>query len=318
MHADPDKHVAEGNVRRPRPVDAAIAAIAASQHGVVTHRQLAALGLSAVAVSRRARRGALHRLHRGVYAVGHPLLTQRGRWQAAVLACGHDAALAFRSAGAMWRLLEPTGITPIDVVVPHGRRAHDGVRTYAAVLPDDERTRHDGIPVTTPERTLLDLAAVLGRHRLQRAADLAGVGDPSRRRRIEELLERHRGARGLVVLREVIVAAQEGRAIPRSEFEERFVRFLRLHGLPSAATNGEITVGDVPYEIDAAWPERRIAVEVDGWEFHRTREAFEADRERDRRLAVAGWRVVRITWRQLRDDPEVVGAHLRALLEARP
>lgn len=292
--------------------------MAGSQHGVITHRQLAVLGLSAVAISRRARRGALHRLHRGVYAVGHPLLTQRGRWQAAVLACGHDAALACRSAGAMWRLLEPTSFSHIEVVVPHGRRAHDGVRTHVAILPADERTVRDGIPVTTPERTLLDLAAVLGRHRLQRAADLAGAGDPSRRRRIEELLERHRGRRGLVALRAVVAAAQEGRAIPRSEFEERFTRFLRGHHLPPAVTNGEIAVGDVRYEVDASWPDRRVAVEVDGWEFHRTREAFEADRERDRRLSVAGWRVVRITWRQLRDDAEVVGAHLHALLEARP
>src|SRR5262245_18144150 len=156
-----------------RSVDADIAALAARQHGVVATRQLAALGLPQRAVSHRAAAGRLHRVHRGVYAVGHPILTDNGRRMAAVLACRPGAALSHASAPALWEI-RPTSATRIDVTVQStgGRAKRPGLRVHrSSALHDDEVTEHQAIRVTTPARTLLDLASILPRRALERALD---------------------------------------------------------------------------------------------------------------------------------------------------
>jgi len=296
-----------------RFAQARIAALAAGQHGVVTRAQLHRLGLSSSAVGRRAKRGDLHRVHRGVYAVGHPLLSPRGRLMAAVLSAGDAALISHRSAAKLLGL-GPFPDGDVDVTATSRRLGATGVRIHRSAVAADERTNRDGIPVTEPMRTLVDLASVIGRHRLQRAADLAGISEPERRARLTALLERHRGRRGIAALREIVGEARAGRAATRSELEERFVRFIRRHGLPAPQTNLRVSVGEQRYELDAAWTESRLAVELDGYGTHSDRAAFERDRERDRRLQVAGWRVVRVTWHQLHDEPALVAAHLRVLL----
>src|SRR3954469_24186100 len=149
-----------GGERRTRPADALIAALADRQHGVVARRQLVALGLSARAIEHRLERGRLHLLHRGVYAVGHRVLSQRGWWMAAVLAAGPGAVLSHRSAAALWGI-RPTARARIEVTTPKRLHSRPGLHAHCAVLPPDEMTTYQGIPVTTAPRTLLDLAAVI-------------------------------------------------------------------------------------------------------------------------------------------------------------
>lgn len=281
---------------------------------MLSHAQLLALGLGPTGITRRQARGALHRERHGVYAVGQPALTIRGRWMAAVLAAGPTAVLSHTTAAALHGLV-PTGTGPVHVTSPVRRaRNQRGIRHHLSSLPDDEITTRDRIPVTEPMRTLVDLAAVLSPHRLQRAADLARIGEQARRRRLEELVARHRGRRGIATVRAILAAAERDAAIPRSELENRLRAIVASAGLPAPEINARERTTGRRYELDASWPAPRLAVELDGWESHRSRASFEADRERDRRLTVAGWRVIRITWRQLRDEPALVAAHLRALL----
>lgn len=278
--------------------DELIARLAARQHGVVARRQLVALGLGARAIDRRIARGRLHPLHRGVYAVGHRVVSQRGRWMAAVLATGEGAVLSHRSAAALWDIRPSEG--RIELTAPWARRARQGLLLHRAVLPADEVTTHEGIPTTTPARTLLDLAAVVDGHALQRALNEAEV------RRLSgphALLIRHPTKRGTAALR-----ALAPQPHTRSDLEARFATFLSDRRFPTPLTNTLIE----GIEVDAAWPDRRLIVELDSYEFHRTRQAFENDRRRDRRLTAAGWRVMRVTWRDL-DEPGRLAAELAGL-----
>src|SRR4051812_25632030 len=161
---------------RPRSPDAAVAALAGRQHGVVARRQLAALGLRSAAIDRRVAAGRLHPIHRGVYAVGHTVLALRGRWMAAVLAAGPEAVLSHRAAAALWAIRPGTWI---EVTAPHAPRRR-GIVGHRGTVAPDERTVRDGIPVTTVARTLLDLAAILEPRLLERAmdeAEHAGLAD---------------------------------------------------------------------------------------------------------------------------------------------
>ena len=277
-------------------MDEVIAGLAGRQHGVVGRAQLLAAGVGPEAIKHRVRAGRLHPLYRGVYAVGHRVLAQRGRWMAAVLATG--GVLSHRSAAALW------GIRPwagrIDVTTRWARRRQSGLLLHRAVLPPDETTTHDGIPITTPARTLLDLAGVLPRHQLQQALNEAEI---QRLPGPHALLDRHPTKKGAGALR---TAAPPSHT--RSDLEARFIAFLTSRRFPTPQTN--VLVEGV--EVDAAWPDHRLIVELDGYSFHHTRAAFEADRRRDRKLAAAGWTVVRVTWRDL-DEPEQLAAELRAL-----
>jgi len=296
-----DHHI--GGKSQTRGVDAVIAALAERQHGVVARRQLVALGLSRREIERRIEQGRLHLLHAGVYAVGHRVLSPHGRWMAAVLAAGPDAVLSHRSAAALWGL-RATSRTRIEVTAPRDLRPRKGLHPHCAVLPDDERTVHEGIPVTTPARTLLDLAAVIDRQALDRAlneAEVLRLSSPA------TFLERYPRKRGTKNLRTLLTSR---RSTPtRSELEDRFLTFVDDHGLPSPETNTIIE----GYEVDAAWREAGLIVELDGYATHGTRRAFERDRVRDRRLTTAGWRVIRLTWQQLAQG-EALAQELRTLL----
>jgi hypothetical protein len=288
-----------------------MAALAGRQHGVVARRQLAELGLSRHAVGRLLERGRLHVVHRGVYAVGYRKLTRRGVWLAAVLAAGEGAVLSHRSAAALWGIRD-SAPRRIDVTAPRDvRRA--GIRVYGSKLAPDEVTTQEGIPVTTPARTLLDLAALLDEHRLARAAERAEALRLTSPTSLEELAKRYPKRPGTPNLKRLI---EENRIVPTTtanDFERRFLTFLDANELPRPLINESLDPNTTP---DFRWPNHRLIVELDGFETHGTRQAFERDRARDRRLLADGWRVARITQRQLDDDPDEVAAELTAILRS--
>lgn len=304
---DPDPH-SEGF---DRPGHRRIAALATRQGGVVSHEQLLDLGVGRRAIEYRLATGRLHRLYRGVYAVGHRAIAPRGRLTAAILACGRNALLSHRSGGAHWGMLQ-TSPSVVDVTVPGRARAGQrGIRLHSVRRLDArDRILHEGIPVTTVARTLLDLAEVLPPPELKRAAEAAERMGLFNGRAIDELCGRSPGRRGLRPLRSLL---NEGSIEPatRSELESRFLDLCRSSELPRPRVN----VWIAGLEVDFLWPEQRLVVELDGYAYHRTRAAFERDRERDATLKVAGYEVLRITHRRLSDKPGVVADQLRRLLE---
>ena len=289
-----------------------IAHLAARQHGVVGRDQLVELGFSRRAIDRRLERGRLHLVHRGVYAVGHRLLTPRGTWMAAVLAGGPGAVLSHGSAGALWDLLRPGG--PPHVTVRGRAHSRGGLRVHCGRVERDETTVRDGIPTTTVARTLLDLATLLPAHRLEWA-----VAEAERRRLADsaplgELLARHRGRRGVAALRAIVADRRLGLDVPRSELESRFVAFLDRRGFGRPELNATVELPDRVIEVDCVWREACLAVELDGHAWHADSHAFESDRARDRALIAAGWRPMRVTWRHLHRAPTELERQLRAAL----
>lgn len=298
--------------RHTRHVDLELSALAQAQHGVVARRQLLAAGMGTEAIALRLRHGRLHRLHAGVYAVGHSTLTPEGRWMAGLLAAGPQAVLSHVSAAGLWGLLQDGGEL-IDVTAPRSARSRGLLRRHVSALPGDEVTEHRGLPVTTPSRTLLDIALIVSRAALERAIREVEflrlpIGPP-----FDVMLRRHAGRRGIVRFRECLQRAGWGEGFTRSRLEDRFLLLANRAGLPPPATNASIRVGGKTLEIDCVWRDVRLAVELDGHAAHGTRAAFEADRERDRTLQAAGWRVIRVTWRQL-EAPESLATDLRRML----
>jgi hypothetical protein len=233
---------------------------------------------------------------------------------AGVLAGGRCGGLSHTSAAAQW------GIRPsqarVVVVTTARQRSRPGLRFHCSLLPTDEVTVRDGIFVTTVPRTLFDLAGVVPLHQLRRAvneAEIRRLWDPLS---LDDLLERHRRRPGAAAVRAVL--ATPGASITRSELEDLFIDFVDRVGLPRPATNVPLQLPGFWIEPDCMWREQRLIVELDGRATHATRSAFESDRARDRRLVAAGWRVVRVTWRQLHDEPEALTRDLRASLAAPP
>ena len=293
-------------------MDAAIGALATRQHGVVARAQVVELGLGRHGIRHRVLTGRLFELHRGVYAVGHGTVSREGRWMAAVLACGAGAVLSHRSAAELWGL-RATRRTRVEVTVARALRARPGLQIHRRGVAEDEATEQDGIPVTTVPRTLVDLATVMRPADVRRAAEQAETLRLTDPLSLDAVVRRHSGRPGI---RRVAEIADEGIAptITRSELERRFLTVLEEHGIPAPEMNAALRIGDRWIEADCVWRGPRLIVELDGHAFHSTRAAFERDRERDRLLQAAGWRVIRLTWRQLRDDAATVAADLAKLL----
>jgi predicted transcriptional regulator of viral defense system len=273
-----------------------VAELAARQWGVVCIAQLRALGLRKDAVGRRVKAGRLHRVHHGVYAVGHTVLRPEGRRLAAVLACGEGAVLSHRSAAAHWGLLT-TSAARIDVTVPRAARAGNAKlrlhRSHSLIARDT--TTHQGIPITSVARTLLDLATTVRPDRLERALAQAEHLELYDHTAITELLARSNGHRGRKALTEATALEPK---LTRSEWEVRMLRLVRTTALPEPLVNLPFDVPDYgECRPDFHWPLHRLIVETDGWKTHRTRAAFESDRAKDAALTAAGYRVVRVTWR---------------------
>jgi very-short-patch-repair endonuclease len=299
--------------KEPLP-DAVIGELADRQHGVVALWQLRALGLSDSAVHKRASAWRLHRVHRGVYAVGRRGLTERGHWMAAVLACGPDAVLSHRAAAALLGL-RPDNRSRIDVSVPRrAARSRAGIEVHVSeTLRARDLTSWDGIPCTSVARTLLDLGDVVRRRDLERAVEQAEVLRVFDLRAVEDVLARAGPRRGAGLLRAVIDDSAE-QGLTESELEEAFLELCRGAALPQPAVNAWIALEDGMVKADFLWRAERLVVETDGHAFHGTREAFERDRRRDQLLTLAGFKIVRFTWRQVTIEPDAVAETIGALL----
>jgi predicted transcriptional regulator of viral defense system len=293
-------------------VDRTIAALAARQHGLVTRAQLLRLGLGRRAIGHRLACGRLHVVHRGVYAVGHPVLSRAATWLAAVLAVG-DAVLSHRSAAALWGI-RMTARSRVEVSVTRPSRSRPRIHVHAARLTADETTVADAIPVTTPARTLLDLAALLPPSRLERAVNEAEVLRLADATSLASLVARYPHRPGVPAIRRILEAGGIGAAITRSELEDRFLAFLDRAGLPPPELNVRLELPSGWIEADCVWREQRVVVELDGYAAHGTRVAFERDRARDRMLQAAGWSAVRVTWRHIHHEAATLESELRALL----
>jgi hypothetical protein len=291
-----------------------VAELARGQHGVVSRGQLLDLGLGPDAIKHRVRAGRLHRIHAGVYAVGHTAITIRGRWMAAVLASGDGAVLSHRSATALWGIWG-SGAGEVHVTVPRKIRSHRQIRRHFGDLPGDEVAIKDGIPVTSAARAVLDLAADKGEAAAEtalREMEYLGIYGPVSLPALLERYPRHRGTPIVEFCLERLRDDPGGRV--RSPLEEVFLPFLDEHGIPRPKLNAWLSVGEDRYQADCLWPDARLVGELDGFKSHGTKRAFREDRKRDRRLGVAGYHVVRITEDQVLDEPSEVAGDLWALL----
>jgi very-short-patch-repair endonuclease len=225
---------------------------------------------------------------------------------AAVLAAGRGAVLSHRSAAALWAI---RGSSTLEVITPRLCR-RPGIRARHIVLPADEVTVEHGIPVTTPARTLFDLAAVVTAQQLTHVLNEAEIRRLASPIPLDALIARHPRRKGTQALRRALeTQRQTGETVIRSDFETAFLEFAERHGLPRPKMNHPLG----PYEPDALWPEHRVVVELDSYGIHTTRQAFEQDRARDRALTLAGYRVVGITWRQLTTDADALARQLSQL-----
>ena len=279
-----------------------MSALAERQWGVVARRQLLSLGASTAVVDAWVQRGRLHRLHQGVYALGHTALRAEGHRLAAVLACGPGARLSHRTAAAHWGLLR-TDQTRIDVTAPRGRHGAPAIRLHRSrSLDAQDTTHHEGIPITTVSRTLLDLASTARPSELERALAQAERLRLYDHRAIEHTIATNNGHRGTRVLAQ---ATSRTPKWTRNEWEAEFLELIRKAGLPEPQTNDAFDAPDHGHcEPDYHWPAHRVIVELDGFETHGTRAAFHADRAKDAALTAHGHRVLRFT----RDDDPAVAA----------
>ncbi len=265
---------------------AALARLAQRQHGAVSAAQLAELGISRTTVSKWTRRGRLHRLHRGVYAVGHRAPSEYQRFMAAVLACGEGATLSHQSAAYLWTFLKPEG-GPVHVTSPSrsGKiaRAEIVLHKSPSLRGNRQVTRRERIPVTTPRRTIEDLEATLEPYLVRRA-----------KRQAEFLRYRLR--------------LPSDRS--RSDLESDFLAFCARHRLPRPQVN--VKVGG--YTVDFLWPAQMLVVETDFFGYHRGSQAFEDDRQRELDLRRAGYTVLRYTGAQLDDHPAAIAGELGRIL----
>ncbi|HET9593280.1 MAG TPA: DUF559 domain-containing protein [Solirubrobacterales bacterium] len=291
-----------------------MAEVARRQYGVVARGQLLDIGVGDDEIEYRLAIGRLHPIHQEVYAVGHRVVPREGRWLAAVLASGPAAVLSHWSAAALW-MIRPNQRSVIEVTAPHKSRSWDGIKRHHKALPADEVTVEDGIPVTTVPRTIFDLAAT------EYVDTIATMLRESEHRNLwdklslPDLVDRYPGRRGINKVRLALQrVTEEPSGRKRSPLEERFAPFLRRHRLPMPRFNDWILLGPKRYQVDCHWPGTNQIIELDGWEGHGTRSAFQDDRERDRRLRVAGYSVTRLTWNQLRDEPEAIASDIRTLL----
>ena len=292
-------------------LDTLITRLANRQHGVVARWQLVVLGIHPTVIDRRLADGRLRRIHRGVYAVGP--LDREGHWMAAVLAGGEGALLSHRDAAMLWNLRE-TSRRAIDVtVVGAHRRSRPRLTFHSAIaLQADDRAEIDGIPVTSVPRTLLDLAEVVSAQQLRRAYEAAERHGLLDMRAVNELVARSNGRRGLAPLLALLDYDPSPAVGSKSDLECRFLDLVREVGLPLPQLN----VCVEGFMVDAYWPRAWLVVELQSWRHHAHRQAFERDSERLGRLQLAGYSVLPLTYRQLRDQPDWVIRSIGGLLRA--
>ena len=284
-------------------MEAKVARIAAGQHGVVMRSQLLDAGLSDAGINRRARKGTLHTEHRGIYRVGHRAPSVEARYLAAVLACGEGAALSGRAAGHLLGLLK--GAAPAPEVTTRAHRRIPGIRTRRSR--GVEAMTFHGIPVTTVPRTLVELAAVLSEPRLARACHEAGVKHGTTPAQVDAVLAKRPNDPGAGALRRIL----HGKArVTLSRLEARFLARLSQANLPLPITNRPAG----GRRVDCRWPEHRLTVELDSYQYHRSRHAWEQDRLREREAYARGDDFRRYTYGDVVETPRPMLRELRTLL----
>jgi very-short-patch-repair endonuclease len=294
-----------------RSVDGLLADLAARQFGVVTRRQLLLAGVGAGEITARLERSRLHRLHRGVYLVGHTVAPRFALEIAALLACGPRAVLSHRTAAALWDLLPHPAQERVCVTVPPGHGAtRPNLRIHRATLDRRDIRTVAGLRRTSPPRTILDLSAELGDEQLERIVAEARYRRLASERELIAQLERNPRKRGTRRLRRVL-DLPGGPQRTRSPAERALLRLLRANGVTGFECNARIC----GYEVDFLWRERRFAVEVDGYDAHSGRAAFERDRLKLATLQANGVRVMPMSGRQVTRDPDGVLARVLGALD---
>lgn len=289
-----------------------LAGLATRQHGVVSYQQLLDLGFSVRWIERRLDEGRFSAVHTNVYAVGHKRLSPRSWWWAAVLAYGRGTVLSHHTAAVLWGIQRPRK-GAIHVTAGGGRQGTErrkGIWVHRCKLAMEDQTKRDGFSVTTLARTLFDFAEVAPFDTLKGAAEEADRLKLLRLRELEAVCERGRGRRALRPVRRLLAelgAPDEG----RSPLEIRFPAFVREYSLPTPVQNVHV----LDHEVDALWPSAKLIVELDSWEYHGHRAAFERDRARDSKLLIAGYRTIRVTHRRLDHEAVQLAAEIRQLLE---
>jgi hypothetical protein len=299
--------------------DGRLAAIAAAQDGLVSLRQLREIEVSRRAASHRTKAATLHRIHRGVYAAGHPAIGRIGVLRAAVLACGDGAAISHLTAAAFWGIRDQWPVL-VDVIVrsQQGRRI-DGIRSRRCRYPaKGEVVSRGGVVCTTPARTLVDVAGLLGNSSLRRAVERAAVLKLLDLQEMDATLARARRRPGVRALRAILEdwRTPDG-SVPdvRSDFEALVLPRLVRDGLPRPAANVPLRIEGECITVDFLWQTRGLVVETDGEATHGTPVAFRRDRKRDQKLVAAGFRVARVTWDQIHDELPAVLARIRRALQ---
>jgi very-short-patch-repair endonuclease len=282
------------------------------QRGLITRDQLLAAGITRGSIEHRLQTGRLHRHLRGVYLVGRPTLEPLARELAAVLYFDGDAALSHASACWLWGFIgEPSDVAV--TLIGRDARSRPGLRVHRVpkIARQDLRIRH-GIPLTAPARSLIDFAADASDDALEQAVAEAVAKRLTSARELQAALARVPGRTGTARVRTLLEAEAEP-ALVESNPERLLLQLIRQAGLPEPLVN-KLFHG---FKIDMRWPEHRLALEFDGHRFHGSRAAFERDRRRDQVLAAAGYTVIRVTWRQLIEEPYAVIARLAMALQAR-
>jgi predicted transcriptional regulator of viral defense system len=300
--------------------DAAIAAIAASQHAVIALSQLRELGLAPRTVQDRAAAGRLHRIHQGVYAlVPRLLLAREGHYMAAVLACGPGAVLSHRSA-AVLHSLRDWGATKIEVTVPgRTRRDHDGITVHRSTpLTPQDTTVVNNIPCTTVARTLLDLADAEPRRLLERAFDQAEIQQILNLAAINDQLNRNPTRPAAAKIQSILQQHYIGSTPTQTEIEEVMLALCRRIDIPQPELRQWLILpdGGPPIEADFIWRAQKVIVETDSRKWHDTHQRRENDNDRDQRTLVYHWRTIRTTWRQLTRRAHQLEPRLIAVLRA--
>jgi hypothetical protein len=294
---------------RTREADRSISRLAARQHGVVGARQLLAAGVTRHQIALRLASGRLHEIHRGVYLVGHSVEPPLAREQAALLAGGPSAVLSYRTATSLWKLLPYPSTAPVCITVPPARgAARPGTKTYRGVIEARDIRAHRGLRLTSPPRTIIDLAHELDLERLEQLVAEASYRRLASDAELKAQLARNPGKRGNATLR-CVLDLPGGPQRTRSPGEVRMKNLLRRSGL----TDWELNARIHGFEVDVLWRELNFGIELDGWDGHRGYVAFERDRLKIAKLQARGVVIMPVTGRLLRDDP--VGVRTR-LLEA--
>lgn len=303
------------------PKHHSLADLATAQHGVVSAPQLLALGYAERTISKWAAAGRLHRLHQGVYALGHRRLTWHSRCWAGVLGAEANevdevvwpAVASHGSAAYLWGIYRYAP-ERIDVTAPIRRRAKREFRVhFSSILAPEDRGEREGVPVTAVPRTLLDLAIRANPVQIERLLERVEELGLFDLRALESVLDRAGGHRGRGRLRRALALYQPDPTFTRSRFEKRFRRLVRAAGIPAPSMNLNVS----GYELDAYWPDLRFAVELDLFETHGSRAAFERDRLRQEELKLLGVEMIRVTKPRLDREPDVVIRNLAALLARR-